>query len=73
MHLLQLVHQHIAGGANIAFEAAAAAQHQGLAESAAIGEAGEVQFNGQHALQVLRQDISIIAQLQIGGLKLVCV
>jgi hypothetical protein len=54
-------------------EAAAAAQHQGLAERAAIGEAGKVQFDGLHALQVLRQDIRIIAQLQIGSVKFVCV
>jgi hypothetical protein len=32
-----------------------------------------VQLNDLHALQGLEQDIRVIAQLQIGSVKLVCV
>ena len=44
-HLLQLVGQHVTGGADLACEAEAAAQQEGLAEGAAVGELGELQVD----------------------------
>ena len=44
-HLLQLVHQHVARGADFACKTGAFAQHHSLGESAAVGEFGEVQID----------------------------
>jgi len=60
LHLAELIDQHIAGGAYLACEPATAAQHQGLAESATIGEFREMQFNGLNVLQRLLQGVCVI-------------
>lgn len=44
LHLRQLVDQHVANGADFAGEAQAAAQQEGLAEGAAVGEGGKLQL-----------------------------
>jgi hypothetical protein len=64
LHLTQLVNQHIAHGTNIALKAATASQHQGLAESATIGEFGKLQHNRLYALKSLLQGVCIIPQCQ---------
>ena len=51
LHLCELVNQHIARGYYLALKAKAAAEQKGLAESAAIGEFGEVQLNAFNASQ----------------------
>ena len=63
LHLAELVHQHIPNRTNVACKATAAAQHQGLAEGTAIGERGEIQFNGLHAFQGRGHGVRIIRQL----------
>ena len=51
LHLCELVNQHIARGYYLALKAQAAAEQKCLAESAAIGEFGEVQLNAFNASQ----------------------
>ena len=60
----QLVDQHIARGADFALEAEAAAQQEGLAEGAAVGELGEVQVDAVDAVKSDSQRIGVIRQLQ---------
>ena len=63
-HLHHLVHQHISGGPNFAFEAQTAAQQEGLAISAAIGELGEVQVNADHTVKLEYARVFGIGKLQ---------
>ena len=72
LHLAELVHQHVAGGADVALETAAATQHQRLAEGAAIAERGEMQLNGVHAVQGCGHGVRIVRQLQISCFQGVC-
>ncbi len=51
LHLHQLVDQHVAGGADVALEAQAAAQQEGLAVGAAVGELREVQVDALDVVQ----------------------
>jgi hypothetical protein len=67
-HLLQLVHPHIAAGADVAAEAMAAAQQPGLAERAAVGEFGKVQLDALHLLHIDGMQIGIVGQAQHAGL-----
>ena len=47
LHLHQLVHQHVAGGADFTRKTQASAQQECLAESATVGELGKVQINAR--------------------------
>ena len=64
LHLAELVNQHVASGADVSGEAATTAQHQGLAEGAAVSEFGEMQFNGLNVLQCLLHRVCVIGQCQ---------
>ena len=64
LHLHQLVDQHVAGGADLALEAQAAAQQEGLAEGAAIGEFREIQVDAVHAFERQLLRIGIVGQFE---------
>jgi hypothetical protein len=51
VHVHQLVDQHVARGPYVARKLVAAAQQQGLAVGAAIGELGKLQLHAGHAFQ----------------------
>ena len=51
LHLCELVNQYIARGHDLTLKVQAATEQKGLAESAAIGELGEVQLNAFNASQ----------------------
>ena len=62
MHLHQLVDQHVAGGADFAGVAQAAAQQKRLAVGAAIGELGKVQVDAGDAVERQRARVGIVGQ-----------
>ena len=62
LHLHQLVDQYVASGVQLACKAQAAAQQEGLAVSAAVGEFGELQINAGYAAQVECAGIGVVGQ-----------
>ena len=62
LHLQQLVDQHIPSGTDVAPEAQAAAQQEGLTERTAIAELGKVQIHTVNAIQVQLSGVGIICQ-----------
>jgi len=52
LHLHQLVNQHVAGGANFAFETETTTQQKCLTEGPAIAEFGEVQVNPVNVFKI---------------------
>jgi hypothetical protein len=64
LHLQQLVDQHITSGADFAGEVEPAAQQISLAESATVGEFGEIQLNAANAVQWHIAGVGIVRDLK---------